>query len=324
MGKQRIIWIDYAKAVAIFLVVLGHSFKPLGGADLEVKNFIYSFHMPVFFFLSGYLYKKSDIVFGGYLKKNVRSLVFPYVLLNLLAAIIVLPVLLLTNNYEIIVDSTTDMLIGAGHSFAGPAWFLLCLFWTKIISYFAFRSKCPFLFVIFSITAAYIIGHFVWFDIASAFAAFPFFYEGYIMKTKSRMDLISRKKWCVILSISLPLLFLLNHINGSVAIYSLTFGNLPWLYYIETTIGITFFISLMNLIATRENGIMNTLSRESIMIMALHGAVGLYISIIISKVLSLPNTSILYGLIISGIVVAILYYPSLRIQNKWPALTGGR
>lgn len=324
MSKQRIIWIDYAKAVAIFLVVLGHSFKPLGGPDLEAKNFIYSFHMPVFFFLSGFLYKKSNVVLGEYLKRNVKSLLFPYFLLNLLAAIIMLPVLLLTKNYDIIIDKTIDMLIGAGHGFAGPAWFLISLFWIKILAYPAFSAKYPSIFAILSMIMAYVIGHFVWFDIASAFAAFPFFYAGFIMKNKNWLDSISKRNWAVILSLSLPLLLLLNHINGSVAIYSLTFGNIPWLYYIEASIGITFFVSLMKIVAVRENGVLNTLSRESILLMALHGAVSLYVSIVLSRVLPFPDSTFLYGILLSSIVVAILYYPNIKIQNKWPLLTGGR
>lgn len=46
--KKRIQWIDYGKAIGIFLVVVGHTY---GGNFLV--NWIYSFHMPMFFLLSG-------------------------------------------------------------------------------------------------------------------------------------------------------------------------------------------------------------------------------------------------------------------------------
>ena len=39
MEKQRILWMDYAKAIAIFLVVLGHSFNPTGGGQFGSKEF---------------------------------------------------------------------------------------------------------------------------------------------------------------------------------------------------------------------------------------------------------------------------------------------
>lgn len=46
--EKRIDWIDYAKAIGIFLVVVGHTY-----AGNALTNWIYSFHMPLFFFLSG-------------------------------------------------------------------------------------------------------------------------------------------------------------------------------------------------------------------------------------------------------------------------------
>ena len=54
-AQGRLPWIDYAKTIGIWLVVLGHM-KVLSG-----KPFIYMFHMAFFFMLSGYLYKRNDI-----------------------------------------------------------------------------------------------------------------------------------------------------------------------------------------------------------------------------------------------------------------------
>lgn len=53
MNKQRIVWIDWAKTILIVLVCVGHFSPP------EVqKLLIWGCHMPAFFFLSGYLYKR--------------------------------------------------------------------------------------------------------------------------------------------------------------------------------------------------------------------------------------------------------------------------
>ncbi|MFC2529769.1 acyltransferase family protein, partial [Segatella oris] len=51
---QRINWIDWSKVFAIYLVALGHL---LGNTGMEgyLHNCIYFFHMPFFFFVSGYL-----------------------------------------------------------------------------------------------------------------------------------------------------------------------------------------------------------------------------------------------------------------------------
>lgn len=70
LQKKRLNWVDWAKTFGIFLVVFGHSFNPSSSEwswELELLNLIYSFHMPLFFFLSGYLFKVKETNFGDYL-----------------------------------------------------------------------------------------------------------------------------------------------------------------------------------------------------------------------------------------------------------------
>lgn len=61
MAKDRILWIDNAKAIAILLVVVGHIIQFLyspGGFDQNIVfRYIYAFHMPLFFMLSGLVTK---------------------------------------------------------------------------------------------------------------------------------------------------------------------------------------------------------------------------------------------------------------------------
>lgn len=54
MEINRIEWVDIAKGIAILLVVLGHTGLAVGSARY-LDAFIYSFHLPLFFVLSGYL-----------------------------------------------------------------------------------------------------------------------------------------------------------------------------------------------------------------------------------------------------------------------------
>ena len=52
--KTRVNWIDYAKAIAMVLVIFGHI-----ATRNCLKDWIYSFHMPLFFSLSGITLKIS-------------------------------------------------------------------------------------------------------------------------------------------------------------------------------------------------------------------------------------------------------------------------
>lgn len=53
MNNQRILYIDYVKALAMILVIMGH----VNFANHDIKAWVYSFHMPVFFFITGFVIK---------------------------------------------------------------------------------------------------------------------------------------------------------------------------------------------------------------------------------------------------------------------------
>lgn len=67
--------LNIVKALCIILMVAGHCEPPEG-----VRGFIYLFHMPAFFFLSGWLFKESYFDKPGlFIKKRLGSLYAPFV-----------------------------------------------------------------------------------------------------------------------------------------------------------------------------------------------------------------------------------------------------
>ncbi len=66
MNKRREIWADNAKFIGITLMLIGHNSL----ASNEVFDFIYAFHMPLFFILSGYFASDKREPFMPYLKKT--------------------------------------------------------------------------------------------------------------------------------------------------------------------------------------------------------------------------------------------------------------
>ena len=75
MSKQRIEYIDIARGVGILLVVMGHNDFSL--VSPFAYKLIYSFHMPLFFFLSGY-FLNTTIGFWDFFKKRFNTLIKPY------------------------------------------------------------------------------------------------------------------------------------------------------------------------------------------------------------------------------------------------------
>ena len=80
--KERIQWIDYARAIGMFLIIIGHTYQQAG----FLQNLIFAVNVPIFFILSGYLTKPQSI--KRIIKKDVYTLLIPYLVATLLMFII--------------------------------------------------------------------------------------------------------------------------------------------------------------------------------------------------------------------------------------------
>jgi len=79
------------QSFGIFLVVLGHG-NPFTSADITpaylnwLHSIIYSFHMPLFMFISGLLFfytnKNREFEYGKFILKKVRRLLVPYLIIS--------------------------------------------------------------------------------------------------------------------------------------------------------------------------------------------------------------------------------------------------
>ena len=76
MAQRRILWLDQLKAVGFYCVILGHMCMPASAI-----NWIYSFHMPLFFLVSGFtlnLQKTAEAPFSVQVPKLLKRLILPY------------------------------------------------------------------------------------------------------------------------------------------------------------------------------------------------------------------------------------------------------
>lgn len=133
-GQERLEWLDVLKCLAMFLVLLGHCIVVDGTEYL--RHYIYSFHMPIFFIISGMGYylqtRKREYTFKEMLSNKCRTLLWPYFTLSFLC---VIPWIL---NFRILSESALsykELIAGIfyGHSnfLVGPTnsmWFVLTLF----------------------------------------------------------------------------------------------------------------------------------------------------------------------------------------------------
>lgn len=133
---QRLIFFDIAKAICIILVVIGHyvpDYSPQW--YVGVHDVIYTFHMPLFMFASGFIYMatKKDITYRDFLLKKVKRLMVPY----LSVSAIVITIKLLTEGHAYVENPVTWMsyvkmlyLPEAGYFL----WFIWALWWMFVLS----------------------------------------------------------------------------------------------------------------------------------------------------------------------------------------------
>ncbi len=139
---KRIAWIDIAKAITIFLVVFGHTLR--GGVAQQI---VYSFHVVVFFLLSGMTCKADK------LKKRIKNdclrIMLPYYIFGLISILIFFFLGKFVAD-QFAMDVNTSLgnnlwgllyacPIGGRMNFNMPLWFLPCMFATKMLYYALYK-----------------------------------------------------------------------------------------------------------------------------------------------------------------------------------------
>ena len=131
-NKYRIIEIDLLKGFGILLMIIGH----VHFSD-SINQYIYSFHMPLFFIASGYIYKKSSLSLTKYTLKQIKNLLLPYVFFGM-----VFTILFVVLGHPLQWRVVFSNFYSPNHfpfDWCGAIWFLLAIFWVKIIFEFSIR-----------------------------------------------------------------------------------------------------------------------------------------------------------------------------------------
>lgn len=137
----RVAWIDICKALGIFLVLIGHTLR-----DVEGVVVIYSFHMPLFFFLSGLVFNKDKYDTLTFFKSRFNSLILPYVFFYLVTLAYFIVCESRFRSLDLTVwQQFAGMLIGSQMnewmSHNGILWFLPCLFVVESLFFIISKIK---------------------------------------------------------------------------------------------------------------------------------------------------------------------------------------
>lgn len=136
--RKRLVDIDRAKGIAIFLVVLGHigipRIEPAWMAD--TRGLIYSFHMPLFMYLSGFVffYTKSQFkaadAYRSFFVNRAERLLIPFILFGviLISGKYVAGQFVYIKDYKSYISSYYYMFFDTAQSPVISIWYLFVLF----------------------------------------------------------------------------------------------------------------------------------------------------------------------------------------------------
>ena len=139
-GAARVSWVDWAKALGMLAVVYGHA----RGANPAAVHWLFSFHMPLFFLLSGYLLKEAQLVRGPrqFLADTTLAIAPAYVAFALVGLSAWFLVLRRFGAAEVNAGTLMERALGTLYGTGTPSrihveplvlWFLPCLFTARLL-----------------------------------------------------------------------------------------------------------------------------------------------------------------------------------------------
>lgn len=156
MGEQKVVsmsrnkMIDLLRGICVLLMVFCHTIR-----YMPMRYIIYMFHMPFFFFCTGYMLKRSSKVNGTLCEKvrhSFRTLMIPYIVTAFLQCVFL--VFRNINSGSMWNRKLIEQILASGLGLpitkglfpglevnCGPIWFIPCLFFAKVL-FLYMEEKC--------------------------------------------------------------------------------------------------------------------------------------------------------------------------------------
>lgn len=255
--KKRVGWIDVARAVSMLVIVYAHTYD-----NAIIGRFVHLFHVPVFFFLSGLVWRRNNLKYQivGYFK----GLLSPYYIVAIISITLYLAMgrVINGNSDTLTLTQCLKGLIYANSrtglmAWNRPLWFLPCLFSVRfiweLIDYFVSdeRNKCYTIgcFVFLGIILSYYFSDLkLPYELEISFIMLGFYYIG--CKSKTLLKRFSQAPKILQGFTSLLCLIIcltIFNFNKYISVQNSTYGNFI-LFFLGAITGIIMILSISMMI----------------------------------------------------------------------------
>ena len=318
-GRDRILWIDTAKSLGILLVFLGHVLYYNNSIEYVTKA-IYSFHMPMYFMLSGMVMRRLEN------RRKFLWIKFIRLLLPVIIAYLLFTPLFFLLEESSFYFSIHDVYITGSIAHNPPLWFFICLFEVycivALLGIYDYSRKLQLMVSVVSFILVAIVIHFklplYFFGIDKAILGFAFFSLGIVMK-----DYISglfEKRYLVVLL--MVLWFMLGVLlNGKTSMYGFTFNHYTLFVLGANSGSLTFFFLAKKL---ENNQFIMRYSQYTIFIIVSHYLLVVVFNRIINNWGIVDPVAYFVVSILYVALCILLYLPLSRVVVKYFPLINGR
>ncbi len=339
--NERLDWLDILKCLVIYLVILGHAL------DSEVRSlpdsygfYIYSFHMPLFFAISGSAFylqnSRKNFNFLELLKNKSKSLLWPYLTLNIIAIFIYyFNFGVLAKNHDVapLIEKIVGILYSNELQFLGPSnatWFLLTLFLVNIVFFLIVKyfnnnenllivASCIICSFGYSMSLRNSDFHAPW-HFETVPIALLFFAIGYIIiqhMDKVKFIIGDKKRQLIIVIILFPIGYMCARCNHYISMSGNQYGSFMRFFGAVVAFSTICYIIAIN---APKLKIFKFIGRNTIVILAFHAPM-------ISTMNNLSDVTaniVAYHPIIAGTIIFILMIPICYVFDRWMPVVIGR
>ncbi|MEH7250384.1 acyltransferase family protein [Neobacillus niacini] len=330
MSSKRIKWIDTCKGIGIILVIIGHT--PI---DPTARSIIYAFHMPLFFFISGYFFSENRYKnLKEITVSKFKSLIIPYISFSIISFFLLnylfdQPVAVRVFLEQMIISKRNSI------SYDDPIWFLTSLFTIEILYYLLVKFSQKLYLRLLSViligfTSSIVLKVFaggsilpwsldqslyylIYFGIGHYIKGINFFEKN---KTKSFIITFNSILFLALISYQEIYYSFWNLLGLPSSLISIIDGIIWAILGISFVIIISQFLSLIS--------VLNFLGKNSLILMSLHIPLGFnfYNTFVRARLnIEIPNLN-LFGIIVTLCAILILIPTCLIINRFFPFVLG--
>lgn len=312
MEKRRLCYLDNIKAFVMILIIWGHC---SGEHDFSnLFNWIYSFHVPIFFVISGYLLQLKYSKKATY-KPNFKLFV-PYFVYSLIFALLKLTINFISNG-SLAKDNLIESL---EHTFSfygiSAVWYIACLIFAEIIFYFEVKKisilKCAVLNTILGIIACYIPtnDNILLIAFVRIFPALLCLNIGAVIfefkKTANTIEILA------LTALSVLLVF----INGKTEMFLMNTGKYPILYIPEIIISSMVIFYIFQKLFDKKIWGITWFGQNSLILLCTHQMI-IYMLYPVLNHLNIDLGKIIPQSIILTLIVVLIEIPIILVINKF-------